>query len=275
MTAASVARSKRRRPGFVTLSVHQAASDVVQFFRNPMAAVFTFSLPVIMLVLFGAVFHHEIGDTGVDFQQYFIAGVIAAGLVSTSFANLAFGLAFERSVGTLKRMASTPMSPAVFFAGKTGLTLITGLCQMSLMLAIGALFLGLDLPTDPHRLLVLAYVFVVGNAACALIGIAYSRIIKDPNNAAAMVMLPFLVLQIISGVFLVVSDLARPLQLVANVFPLRWMASMLRYVFLPESFGAVEPGGSWNLATGAIILAAWVIGGLVACLTTFKWHFDE
>jgi ABC-2 type transport system permease protein len=80
-----------------------------------------------------------------------------------------------------------------------------------------------------------------------------------------------LVLQFISGVFFVFTDLPSWMQQVAAIFPLKWMCQGLRSVFLPDSFAAAEPAGSWELGKIALILAAWCAVGLVLCVRTFRW----
>jgi ABC-2 type transport system permease protein len=42
-------------------------------------------------------------------------------------------------------------------------------------------------------------------------------------------------------------------------------------VFLPDSFALQEPAGTWELGKVALVLGAWCVGGLVLCLTTFRW----
>ena len=59
---------------------------------------------------------------------------------------------------------------------------------------------------------------------------------------------------------------------VAGVFPLRWLASGMRSVFLPAEFEQIfEPGGSYDLDIGAAVLAAWVVVGFVFAVATFRW----
>ena len=45
----------------------------------------------------------------------------------------------------------------------------------------------------------------------------------------------------------------------------------MRSVFLPDSFGATEAGGSWELGRVALVLGVWCVVGLVLCLGTFRW----
>ena len=42
-------------------------------------------------------------------------------------------------------------------------------------------------------------------------------------------------------------------------------------VFLPDGFQVNEPGGSWQLGTGAIVLTVWLIVGLFLAQRVFRW----
>ena len=94
--------------------------------------------------------------------------------------------------------------------------------------------------------------------------------ITDVRSASAIVTLPFIVLQFISGVFFVFTDLPGWIQSVASVFPLRWLALAMREAMLPDFFETVETGGTWQLDTVALVLGAWVIGGSILVLRSFR-----
>jgi len=101
----------RPMPSALRVGLARARFEVRQFFREKDAVVFTFAFPIILLLIFGSVF----GDTiapGVTFSQYFVAGMIASGLLTSSFQNLAIRVAEERDDGTLKRLAGTPVQLA-------------------------------------------------------------------------------------------------------------------------------------------------------------------
>jgi ABC-2 type transport system permease protein len=80
-----------------------------------------------------------------------------------------------------------------------------------------------------------------------------------------------LVLQFVSGVYVTFSQLPEWLQNAASVLPLKWMAQGMRSVFLPNTFAAQEQTGSWDLCTVAIVLAAWLVIGLVGSRLSFRW----
>ena len=82
---------------------------------------------------------------------------------------------------------------------------------------------------------------------------------------------PVLILQFISGVYFPYGQLPAWMHALASVFPLKWMAQGMRSVFLPGVSEADEPGGSWQLGTGAIVLTVWLVVGLVIAQRVFRW----
>jgi ABC-2 type transport system permease protein len=80
------------------------------------------------------------------------------------------------------------------------------------------------------------------------------------------------VLQFVSGVYVPFNDVPTWMRDVASVFPLKWMAQGLRSVFLPGQAVALEPAHSWEHGRIALVLLAWIAGGLVLCITTFRWQ---
>ncbi|MBI4944262.1 MAG: ABC transporter permease [Actinobacteria bacterium] len=260
-----------RTPSVLGLGLARTRIELREFFRERDSMVFTFAFPVIMLFIFGAVFSGDIGG-GVSFTQYFTAGMIASGIALSSFQSLAIGIAVERDDGALKRLRGTPMPPAAYFLGKIGLVLVTSVVQTAVLLAVGKVFYGLDLPTSGGLWLRFAWIFVLGTAAGTVVGIAYSSVPRSSRSAGAVVSPVVIVLQFISGVFFVYSELPGWMQNVGAVFPLKWLAQGMRSVFLPEGFAAQETGGTWALGQTALVLAAWTVVGLVLALRTFRWQ---
>jgi ABC-2 type transport system permease protein len=248
--------------------------ELSQFFRARESVVFSFLFPVILLVIFGSIFDRQIAP-GVTFTQYFVAGMIAAGLFTTSFQVLAIQIPIERDRGVLKRLAGTPMPRSAYFVGKIVMVLVSSLAEIAVLLTVAALFYGVDLPATAERWLTLAWVSVLGVAACTLCGIAFSSLPREGKRAPAMVTPVALVLQFISGVFFVFTELPGWMQQIAALFPLKWLTQGMRSVFLPDSFAATEAGGGWELGRIALVLGLWVVVGLALCLRTFRWTGRE
>ena len=113
--------------------------------------------------------------------------------------------------------------------------------------------------------------FVLGVTTCAVLGIALSALPRSGKSATAVIIPITLILQFISGVYLQFSQLPEWLQNFASFFPLKWMAQGMRSVFLPDSFKALEQGGSWDLPGVLLVTAIWLVVGLVLCRLTFRW----
>src|ERR1700677_4721941 len=117
-TADAVATTAVTLPSAWWLGVARGSVEVKAFFRDKMAVAFIFGLPSILLVLLGSIFGGQAAAHGVTVGQLFTAGMIAGGIMSTSFQYLAIGIATERENGMLKRLSGTPMPRAAYFVGK-------------------------------------------------------------------------------------------------------------------------------------------------------------
>ena len=274
MTTASHAHARPATalPPIGRLAIGRAALELKTFFRRREAVVFTFALPVILLVIFGSIFHGTVPHTHVSFRQYFTAGIIASGIMSVTFVNLGVSIAMERDDGTLKRLAGIPMPKVVYFAGKALSGLVISVIEVAILLVIGTALYGLKLPGSAARWVTFGWVFVLGVAACTMLGIAVSSLPRSGRSAAAVLNLPYLVLQFISGVYFPFSSLPRAMQDIAALFPLKWMCQGLRSVFLPGRLLVAEPAHSWELGKVALVLLAWLVGSLILCLRTFRWQ---
>ncbi len=258
------------------LGVSRTGYEIRAYFRQGDTVFFTFLFPMMFLTIFAVAFSEaELGTdaagNAVTAADYYLSAMLAAGILLSGLQNLAVDIAVEKSDGTLKRLAGTPLPVASYFAGKIGQVLVTATLQAALLLALAVFAFGVSLPTDPERWLTFAWVFVLGVSTSAILGIGLSSLPRTGKSATAVIVPIVLVLQFISGVYLVFSDLPEWLQNVASVFPLKWMAQGMRYVFLPESYEIMEQGESWNLPGVAIALAVWLVLGLVLARITFRW----
>jgi ABC-2 type transport system permease protein len=259
-------------PGLWRASAARSAVELKSFFRNRQSLVFTLFFPVLLLVVFGSIFSGKVEGTQTDFKLVFMAGIVAAGVMSTAFSGLAINIAIERDTGLIRRLAVTPMPKSAYFIGKLVRVVVTTVVETVLLLGVGMIAFGLPLPGTAHRWFTLAWVLTLGTVACALAGIAYVAAIPNSRSAAAIVTPVFMVLQFISGVFFPFNQLPVWMQNTAALFPVKWMAQGFRSVFLPDSFTVVEPAGAWELGRTALILALWALGGLLVTALTFGWR---
>ncbi|TFD36449.1 ABC transporter permease [Cryobacterium sp. TMT1-19] len=280
-TTTATASAPRPSIGLVTVlrvGFSRAGSETRMYFRTTDSVFFTFLFPFIMLAIFTAAFGSSgkigtapDGTGGISVGAYYLPGMLAAGMLLSGVQNLAVDIAGEKGDGTLKRLGGTPLSPLGYFIGKTGQVLVTGIFQAALLILVARVLLGIDLPSDPAKLLTFGWVFLLGIITSAFLGIALSALPRSGKSATAVVIPIALILQFISGVYLQFYLLPDWMQNAASVFPLKWMAQGMRGVFLPDSFANLEQSGSWDFPLIALSLLIWLVVGLVLSRVTFRW----
>lgn len=259
--------------GVVKIGVLRSSLELKQFMRQRESVVFTLFFPLILLFIFGSVFKDTIAP-GVTFSQYFVAGMIASGLVNTGFQQLAITIPMERDDGTLKRLRGTPISVTSYFIGKALLVTILMIIQTALLLFFGSVFFDLNLPVDLNLWWNFTWLVILGSACSTVLGIAFSVVPKSGRGASAIVSPIVIVLQFFSGVFFVFTQLPVWMQQLAAIFPLKWLTQGMRSVFLPNDFATQEVAQDWEIGKTALILGIWLIVGLLVSIKTFKWSQD-
>lgn len=245
--------------------------EILMFLRDRTAVIFTFAFPAMLLLLFGSIFSDSFDQPGVSASHVFSASMIAYGILNTAFVTMGAGLAMDREDGTLKRLHGTPITATAYVLGKLILVLALSVAEAVLLVGVGVLVFGMTLPGAGHWL-TFAWLFLLSVIACSLLGMAVSVLVKHARTAGAILNVPVVALQFISGVFIYpVTQLPSWLLNVASIFPVKWMAQGFRYVFLPDGMKVNEAAGQWELGRVALIIGAWCVIGLVLCLVTFRW----
>ena len=129
------ARLRTSSPGSsnVTVVASRVAYELRSYFRRPDVVVFTFLFPVLLLGIFSAAFG-SMGEIapGVTMTDYYLPAMLSAGIAFSGVQNLAVDIAGEKSDGTLRRLAATPLRPWQYLAGKFGQVLVTAIVQATL-----------------------------------------------------------------------------------------------------------------------------------------------
>lgn len=260
------------------LGLSRIGYEVKTYFRAGDQVFFTFLFPVVILSIFSVAFSQvgkvgaaPNGTGGVTMAAYYLPGMVAAGIFLSGVQNLAVDIAVEKSDGTLKRLGGSPLPVVSYFIGKLGQVMVTSILQLAILLGVAHFVFGVALPGTGVAWARFAWVYALGIATCAVLGIALSALPRTGKSATAVVIPVTLVLQFISGVYLTFTELPSWLQTVASVFPLKWIAQGMRSVFLPASFETAEPGHSWDLGANVLVLGLWLVVGLIVVRLTFRW----
>src|SRR5437588_2036560 len=96
------------------------------YWRNRGRGIFTFVFPIMFLVIFASL---DKGQTvssrgGIPYDDFFVPGILAYGVIATTFVNMAISTAILRDQGVLKRMQGTPLPPLAYVAALIGTTVL-------------------------------------------------------------------------------------------------------------------------------------------------------
>jgi ABC-2 type transport system permease protein len=245
--------------------------ELKQFFRSKDAVVFTLAMPAVLLIMLASIFGRTVPHTNVKFSQVYTTGLLAGGVASTCFLNLAVAVAGERENGALKRLAGTPMPKSAYFLGKAIQVLTICVLETAVLLVFGHFAYGVSFPNSAGHWFTFIWVTILGAVCMALVGVAFSSLPRSARSAAPVANLPLLVLQFISGIFVPFTALPKGLYNVAGIFPLRWIAQGYRSALLPSYFTKVEPTHGWDHVQTALVLGAWSVLALAFAVRTFRW----
>jgi ABC-2 type transport system permease protein len=251
----------------LALVAHQFRYDQKAFWRNPASVFFTVMFPVVLLLIFGAVFggkHVELGDgQSVKTTTYYVPAIITLAVISATMQGLAMSLVIAREDGRLKRSRGTPLPPWVFIAGRVGNSIVVAVLMLALLAAIGRLLFSVPIPWSqlPAVLVTLA----IGAACFCTLGIALTAAIPSQDAAAPIVNALLLPLYFLSGIFIPDDELSSGVIGFANHFPVRDFFEAFIQAYIPAAPGS---GVDWgNLA----VVAIWGVAGLLLAVKFFRW----
>jgi ABC-2 type transport system permease protein len=258
-------------PSPVRIGFSRVIPELKMFYRRPEQVVLTFSMPAVICLLLGSIFSARLPGTDISTGTVIAASMLAYGILSTSFINLGISIAADRETGALRRLRGTPATASSYFIGKIMLVAIASVAEAVILLAVGVLAFRLHLPTDVSGWFTLIWVFVLGIVSCSLLGIFVSNLANNALSAAVLTNGPAVSLQFVSGTYVPLMVLPAWMLIVGSFFPVKWMAQGFRSVLLPPQMVAFEPAGSWEHGRIFLVLTAWSVVGLLACLRVFRW----
>lgn len=241
------------------LVAHQLRYDLLVVWRNPQSRFFTLAL---LTSLFGnhtaLVKGHEIKNS-----TYYVPGICALGIISSSFVNLIITITAQRESGVLKRRRSTPVPAWVLIASRAFTAAIIAIAIVLVIVAIGRVAYGVQLPSATIPAFVLG--IVTGAACFCCPSFALASFIRNEDSAQPIVQATMLPLYFISGVFIPKNQLSSTLRDIASIFPVSHLNNILFKAFDPTTTGA------GFVAHDLLILTIWGVGGLFIALWRFSW----
>ncbi|HUC26734.1 MAG TPA: ABC transporter permease, partial [Streptosporangiaceae bacterium] len=184
----------------VTLAARQALMEQRTFWRSAEYALFTFALPLALLLLIGSTTANgDLPGTHVEGQMIFVPSIIAFGVIVAAYVNLGAKLATLRHDGVLKRIRTTPLPASAYLSGVLGSTAATTLAITACIVAIG----GFVFHAVPRAsgLPEIVGGLILGVVCFGALGVALSSVARSAESAAPIANASYLPIAIMSGIF--------------------------------------------------------------------------
>ncbi len=249
----------------VALALRQVRYENRAFWRNPVAAFFTFFFPLMFMIIFNVLFGGAgaIGG-GLRVADFYTPAVIVFGVITATYTNIAMMVTGARDLGILKRMRGTPLPPWAYLAGRIIHSVLLAFVLVVIVAAFGFLFYAVHLPVD--RLPALITTLAVGAASFCALGLAIAALIPNADSAPAIVQFSILPLNFISNVFVDMRDAPEWINTVSEIFPIRHFADAMLGIWNPLASGT---GFYWS---DLGVIAAWGVAGVAIAMRFFTWE---
>src|SRR5258708_3907988 len=141
--------SYRSRRSDLALLWHQVRYEQLSFWRNPQSAFFTFVFPVVIIMIFGALFGGVNPSSyfdGLSAMQYYVPTIAAVSVLGSCYSQLAIVLSIRRQSGILKRVRATPLPAWAYFLGLLAHCVMVSVLDVALIVGVGRLY-GVPVPS--------------------------------------------------------------------------------------------------------------------------------
>ena len=167
-----------------------------------------------------------------------------------------------RQQGIIKRLAATPLRSATLIGSQLVSRLILSLVQAVVLLFVAMKVFQVQIIGN---LGVLALTLVLGTMSMLAIGYAIGSFAKNQDVAQAIALVITFPMMFLSGSYFSTDNAPPALQPVINALPLTHLNDALRQV--------INNGASLaSIQTDLLILAAWVVAGLLLATRAFRWN---
>jgi ABC-2 type transport system permease protein len=230
--------------------------EFLKALRMPQYSLPTILFPIVFYIFFGVVFGQR-NTGGVKMSEYLIATYGAFGVIGAALFGFGVSVAIERGQGWLEVKRTTPMPIGAYFVAKLAMAMIFSAIIVILLMTVAATLGGVTL--DPVKSIQLLGVLVAGSVTFCALGLALG-FIAGPNSAAPIVNLIYLPMAFLSGLWIPIMFLPKPVQTLAYWLPPYHFSQLALHV-TGGSRGESVLGHIGAMAAAAVLFGAIAYAG--------------
>ena len=233
----------------------QLRYEQLAFWRNGRRAFLTLGFPLMFLLVVGTLTRgSQIDSLGISFETFYVPGILAYGVVTQAFSNLATSMVSARDTGVIKRVQGAPVPWSVWVAGRIASTVVVTCAMCGLTLGLGWALLGVEV--RPETLPGLTLAIVMGTLCFTTLGIGLVPALPSVDTAGPMQAFLVTPVSLVSNVFFPLEAAPAWIDALAGALPLKPLADAMHVAFDPAT---AAPGIA---GSDLLVLAIWSLGGV-------------
>ncbi len=211
--------------------------------------------PVLWLAIFGTVMSNfRVLPAGyTDYRQYLTPGVLAQ---SVMFVAIFFGITivWERDLGQLNKLLSTPMSRSAIVLGKTLSAGIRGIFQAAAILIL-ALIMRIDISYNPLNILGVLIITIIFGMCFASLSICLASIFKTRERMMGIGQAITMPLFFASNAIYPLNLMPTWVKYIAIVNPLTYIVNAFRTLLVTNDFSQFPIDIAVIIGTTSLLIA--------------------
>lgn len=232
------------------------------FMREPLGAIGTIVIPVVVFLLVGRAMGGRAQTTGAGMFLRSGLPVLVSILIATSAVlSLVTIISIYREGGILKRLRATPLRPQTILTAHVLVKLLLTAITLVLMVLAGRRYypVGIEVPVVSFTLALL-----ISTLAILSMGFVIASVVPTARFAQPIGAVLFYPMIALSGLFTPLEALPQGLRLLARLLPMTYIVSLLQ---------GILSGASWWAHVGDVAALALVFAVCTAVSSRiFRWE---
>jgi len=230
--------------------------EIKIFLREPLGAIGTLVIPVAVFLVIGRAMSGGTGTPrtpgGLEFMQSGLPVMVSVFMAISAVISLVTIISIYRESGILKRLRATPLRPYTILSAHVLVKLLFTALTLVLMIMAGRRFYpaGLNAPVASF-----AIALLFSTLSILSIGFIIASLVRTARFAQPVSALIFYPMIGLSDLFVPVDALPSGLQWVAKMLPMTYIVSLLRGIWIGESWFA-HLGDLAALSIAGVVCAA-------------------
>jgi ABC-2 type transport system permease protein len=230
--------------------------EVKLFAREPIAVVFAFAFPLVVLLVLAGAFGTEPDSNfgGVAGIDYYVPGYLAVVIASIGLIGLPVHLASLRERGVLRRLRASSVSMTGVFGAQTAVHVAMAVVGGALLLAAASLAYDVRAPSSVAGV---ALGFGVGALSFVAIGLLLGSLAPTARAAQGIGLVLFFPMWLLSGAGPPRAVMTQTMRQLSDVLPLTRVVTAIQEPWLGTGSNVSELMVLSALFAAAVALTAW------------------